>query len=252
MSAPARGRYDGMRQILHYNKRFYLLAGFAATLATAALLLQNPPAWLTVLLVGFVAATALGSASSLLVSHYIYDRSHLFAWDWLRLRVDPPARWVVLHAGLDEASPGLRRLFPAASADVLDVYDPNEMPEPSIAVARRLTPLPEPARRASAAALPLDDSAIDLALLFFVAHELRRPAARERLFHELRRVLRPGGRLGLVEHLRDWPNVLAFGPGALHFFPRREWLRLVALAGLRTVDECRLTPFVRAFFLERS
>jgi hypothetical protein len=56
----------------------------------------------------------------------------------------------------------------------------------------------------------------------------------------------------VVEHLRDLANTLAFGPGALHFLPRREWLRLAAASGLALHDEARLTPFVRAFFLARA
>lgn len=246
-----RGRYEGMLQILRYNLRFYLLSAFAAVLASGAVLARPLPAWLATTLVLFAALTLLLGASSLLVSHHIYDRSDLLGFDWLRSRVDPPARWTLLHAGLDEASPALRRLFPSAHGDVLDIFDPAEMPEPSIARARRLTPLPEPARPASFAHLPLADGAAGLVVLFFVAHELRRTGAREALFREVRRILAVGGRLVLVEQLRDLPNLLAFGPGFFHFLPRAEWLRLARLSGLAVREECRLTPFVRAFFLER-
>jgi SAM-dependent methyltransferase len=245
-----RGRYQGMLQILGYNLRFYLLSAFAAGLAAWAVLAFALPAWLAGILVLFASVTLLLGASSLLASHYLYDRSDLLRFEWLRLRVDPPGRWTLLHAGLDEASPALRQLFPAANADILDIFDPAEMPEPSIARARRLTPPPEPARPASFAALPLPDGATGLLVLFFVAHELRRREARERLFREVRRILAPGGRVVLVEQLRDGPNLLAFGPGFFHFLPRAEWLRLARFGGLAVREECRITPFVRAFFME--
>ncbi|MFD7709787.1 hypothetical protein [Streptomyces sp. NPDC059786] len=38
-----------------------------------------------------------------------------------------------------------------------------------------------------------------------------------------------------------------FGPGAWHFLPRAEWLRLAAHAGLRPTAERRLAHLVTAF-----
>ena len=253
MTAASAGRrpFEGMLQILRYNLRFYVLAGVAAALALAAASfpLSGVPAGLSV---GLAALVVLFSISSLAVAHYVYDRSALPGWAWLVPGLPaPPARWTVVHAGLDEATPALRRLFPGADGEALDIYDPADMPEPSIAVARRTTALPEPARPATHDALPVAEAECDLLVLFFVAHELRRAAAREGLFRELRRVLAPRGTLVLVEHPRDLPNLLAFGPGFLHFLPRGEWRRLADGAGLAVREEARVTPFVRVFFLER-
>jgi ubiquinone/menaquinone biosynthesis C-methylase UbiE len=170
---------------------------------------------------------------------------------------------VNIHAGLDEASVALQEMFPASEVTILDVYDADDMPEPSIARARqearsglvavsadfRSLPLADAA--ADFRSLPLADAAADLVTVIFVAHELRRREAKEAFFREVERVLKPGGRLLLVEHLRDAWNLCAFGPGAFHFFPRSEWLRVSKTAGLDLEKEFTRTPFVRVFVFRR-
>jgi SAM-dependent methyltransferase len=73
-----------------------------------------------------------------------------------------------------------------------------------------------------------------------------------RFFEELRRVLAPRGRVLVVEHLRDVPNFLAFGPGFLHFHPRREWLRVAKAANLAVTKTAKVTPWVTALLLEKA
>ncbi|MDH6121006.1 hypothetical protein ABH930_005130 [Kitasatospora sp. GAS204A] len=60
-------------------------------------------------------------------------------------------------------------------------------------------------------------------------------------------MLRPGGTLILVEHLRDAANTAVYGPGAWHFLPRSEWLRLAYGAGLVEAGERRIGGFATAF-----
>jgi SAM-dependent methyltransferase len=242
---------QGVLRILRYNRRFFALAAVAALLAGWAALRQALPPLLTFAAASFSIATLVSMSASLLVSHYVYDRSTLARWDWLATALPAaPRRWTAIHAGLDDASPALRRLFPDAAGRVLDIYDPRQMTEPSIAEARRIETPPEPATPADPAALPVDDASADLVMLYFAAHELRRAEAREAFFKELARVVAPGGCVLLVEHLCDLKNAAAFGPGALHFMRRGEWLRLAAFSQLRVGRELKLTPFVSAFVLE--
>jgi SAM-dependent methyltransferase len=249
--AGSRSQYHGLLQILAYNRPMFVKTGLACAAAALAVALLPLPRPLARLTAAGIAAALFWSASSLLVSHWIYDRSPLGRWDWLPgLFPAPPRRWASLHAGLDETFGALTGIVPAAERITLDIYDPAEMTEPSIVRARQLS-LDRGATPADFRALPLADGSEDAVFLIFAAHELRRPESRQRFFGEVARTLAPGGRVVLVEHLRDLPNFLAFGPGFLHFLPRREWLRLAAAAGLAVVADRRITPFVAVLVLAK-
>jgi SAM-dependent methyltransferase len=241
----------GVRQIVRFNWPFYALAG---ALALSALLLP------TRIMVGgpvrgaLLLAVALAwfwLVGSLAASWAVYDRSNLMTCNWLPralgIRAD---RWINVHAGLDETTPVVSGTLGGAGRS-FDIFDATEMTEPSIARARA------PALRAAESEpvdfrhLPAASGSVDAALLLLSAHELRREPPRVSLFREIHRVLRPGGRAVVAEHLRDTANVLAFGPGALHFHSRRTWLRTFATARFEVHHEFPITPFVRVFVLRR-
>jgi SAM-dependent methyltransferase len=248
----ARGRFQGVLQILRFNWPMYAGTFFAFTLVGVGTMVVplSHPLRVVVLLAIFSAGFWL--VGSLVISHYIYDRSPLYHGAWIRPALhETPARYGNLHAGFDEFSGTLRRLFPESEATVIDFFDANEMTEPSIERARRESEN-QSAIRANYRSLPLPDGELDAAFLIFAAHELRRSESRAKLFAELRRVVKPGGQILLVEHLRDGTNFLAFGPGFFHFHSRAEWLRIIAAADLTVAHEFRLTPFVRAFVLQRA
>ena len=100
--------------------------------------------------------------------------------------------------------------------------------------------------------LPLPDASCDEVFLLFAAHGVRMPERRTLLLRECRRILGEGGRIVLVEHLRDGPNFLAFGPGFLHFHSSRSWRTNIAQAGLAIERIRPLTPFVHCFVLREA
>jgi len=210
------------------------------------------PWWVNSAVIAVISATIFWSVSSLLVSHYVYDRSGLYRFDWLKgLFKLEPRRWANIHAGLDETSIVLRNLFPKSTWQVLDIYDAQTITEPSIKRARMITTSEVLARPASYHSLLLDDASCDTVFVIFTAHELRQAEARRAFFSELHRVLESCGSVILVEHLRDLANLIAFGPGFWHFLPRNEWLNAARKAGFAVVAEIKITPFVRAFHFGR-
>jgi SAM-dependent methyltransferase len=243
--------YQGVLQILQFNWRFY--GATAAVIGVALLAAPFLPRLLCVGLLIGVAPALFWMVSSLLVSHYVYDRFPLYDLSWItRALSRMPSRWLNIHCGLDETSSLLAGLFPGAAFDVVDIFDARVMTEPSIRQARRIERGAIAARPARFDDLPFDSGTFDVAFCIFAAHELRRDSQRATLFLEIARVLIPGGELVLMEHSRDWWNLLAFGPGFLHFFSQRAWRRTASKAGFGVQTELSMTPFVHVYVLRRT
>jgi hypothetical protein len=194
----------------------------------------------------------LWSAFSLVVSHHVYDRSELASGSWVKAllpkRVDT---WAAIDAGLD-GEVALDDVMKGRCIARLDVFDAVMVRAPSIRRARASTPRQHRATACTVRQLALDDASCDVIAVVFTAHEIRDSAERQRFFSEVWRALRCGGRLLLVEHLRDLPNFAAFGPGFLHFSSRSEWLLQAQRAKLRVAAETRVTPWVMALALEKA
>jgi SAM-dependent methyltransferase len=238
---------SGARRIFSYNWPIFVATWIGAALVMAWAVRSGTQAACALAL-----AACLWSLVSLAVSSYVYDYSELSAGRWALAMFDtPPETWCSIHAGLD-AELTLEGVVPGTPIAWLDVYDAELMTSPSIARARATTPQARAAVRCKPQALPLAKASCDAVFVAFTAHEIRNQEAREQFFVEVRRALRPGGRMLLVEHVRDLWNFAAFGPGFLHFVARDEWLRLAAHAGLRVAKEVRITPWVMALALEKS
>lgn len=245
--------FEGVSNIVRFNWSYYVISALAFGAATLIFSLQALPWWLrTAALCGGI-CLIFWTCSSLLVSWYVYDVAGVMRWEWLRDRLNsPPSRWANVHAGLDESTALLRRLFPGSDGVVIDIYDLATMTEPSIARARRLNPSTEPFKHGRASSLPLPDRDRDAVFLLFAAHEVRAMPDRTNLLRETNRVLNEQGRVVMVEHLRDLPNFLAFGPGFLHFHSGRSWQKSIRKAGLQIEQQNRFTPFVRCFVLRKA
>jgi SAM-dependent methyltransferase len=238
----------GVGRVVAFNWPRYVI-GLAVVLAGFVVPLPAP---LSLPMRSAAALVALLIVVSLVATWWVYDRSPLYTWRWLTdLLPADPTRYAVISSGLDEISPTLRKRFPAGQAALLDLYDPRLTREGSIRRARAMVAASAAARPSRPDALPVPTDSLDAVFVVFAAHELRHPAQRLELFTEIARTLRPGGSLLLVEHCRDAANIAAYGPGAWHFYPRREWLRLGREAALTFVDEATTTPLVRALIFRR-
>jgi len=250
-AAPARRRFQGVMQILVFNRRMYVATAAAVCVVLAAWPVAG--VWVRAILLTFAVPAAFWTLSSIAVSYYVYDCFALYDFNWMRKELaTTPKRWINIHAGLDETSELLEEVFAGAEGCVVDIYDPRTMTEPSIRQAYKRSKAARTTIGARFDALPFRDARFDAAFLIFAAHELRRHEERMRLFKEVARVLDAHGELVLMEHMRGGWNFAAFGPGALHFFSRREWLKAAAEAGFAVRREFTRTPFVRVMVLRRA
>ena len=117
MSATAdrrpRGPFDGVLQIVRYNWSLYLAAIMAAAAVVVLDVVLHPSPVVAELLIAGAVVGVFWLAASLAVSYYVYDLSSLYRWQWIRdLLGSRPHRLVNVHAGLDETSEALRRLYP--------------------------------------------------------------------------------------------------------------------------------------------
>ena len=244
----------GVRQIVRFNWPLYALAAAVLAIAPPVIARLPLPGAIRVLLFAAAGLAGFWAAASLLASWIVYDRSPLMRWDWLpRALGFKPDAWINIHSGFDESTPAVRALFGEGGGRVFDIFAPSEMTESSIARARlrRGQPADVQPEHADFRHLPVPKGTIEAALLLLSAHELRTDEARIALFTELRRVLGPGGRVVVAEHLRDAANFLAFGPGFLHFHSRRTWTRCFSRTRFDIHAEFPITPFVRVFVLRR-
>ncbi len=51
----------------------------------------------------------------------------------------------------------------------------------------------------------------------------------------------------MVEHLRDFPNFVAFTIGFTHFFSKAIWKKAFEEAGFNSIKETKFTPFMSIF-----
>lgn len=247
----ARGLFTGVANIVRFNPRFYVMAAAVFAVAAAAILLAGPRLPSALVHAGWfgIGLAAWWVVGSLLASWWIYDLSELYRWDWLERCLGPRSDvWAVAHAGFDEVTVLLQERFPDVGRKTFDFHDPERMTEPSIRRARRICPPLPGTIPVGLGPWPGEDR-FDLVLFPLSAHEWRRPAERSALLRHAADTLAEGGRIVLLEHLRDLRNFLAFGPGFLHFHSEEAWRRDWEAAGLECVGRFRVAGFLGAFVL---
>lgn len=240
--------FQGLSNIIRFNRHFFI----AALLVILLLVIGINVAGLSIqpYLIASVILAVTSLIIPLVISWYVYDASGLYQLNWVTLPHNPAI--VNINAGFDETSALLQSKFSDARLYVFDFYDAARHTELSIKRARKAYPPHPGTQLVSASKLPMDDNSIDIVFLFLSAHEIRDREERIVFFSEAKRILKPGGKIYVTEHLRDLPNFLAYNIGFFHFHSRSAWQQSFEKSGLAIEQEIKNNPFITTFVLTKN
>lgn len=242
-----RRSFQGVLNILSFNRHFYIAGLGVLALIIASYILIG---WSNVLFWLIVTSFIYGLIMPLIVSAYVYDFSGYYNFAWLNncsVSDSSTNRIVNINAGFDETSFIIKSKFPQSDLQVFDFYNAERHTEPAIVRARKVSLVYPNTRQIKTDSIPLKDKSVDIIFLLSAAHEIRSENEKVQFLRECYRVCKPNGKLIMVEHLRDFPNFLAFSIGFTHFFSRSTWQKSFKEAGFLSIQEIKFTPFMSIF-----
>jgi len=246
-----RKKFQGVLNILSFNRHFYIAGlGILTVLITSRLIIEWPDFAFWLVIVAFL----YGLIMPLIISAYVYDFSGYYNFRWLQklIRPDEQVKLIInIHAGFDETSFIIKNKFPASDLTVFDFYNARQHTEPAIKRARKVSLVYPNTQHISSNSIPIDDNAADIVFLLSAVHEIRSHEEKVVFLKECYRLCKPGGQVIMVEHLRDFPNFLAFTVGFTHFFSRSTWKNAFECAGFSLFQETKFTPFMSIFKCSR-
>ena len=242
-----RKKFQGVLNILSFNRHFYIIGCIVLGLITMSWILFN---WSNLLYYIIVSGFTYGLLMPLIISAYVYDFSGYYDFEWLKDCNIPDSnskKIININAGFDETSFILKRHFPKSDLQVFDFYNPKQHTESAIVRARKASLVYPKTQQINTDTIPLEEKSTDVIFLLSAAHEIRSFREKVSFLKECRRVCKPGGKVIMIEHLRDLPNFLAFSIGFTHFFSRNTWEKAYIEAGFTLIEETKFTPFISIF-----
>ncbi|MFT6337996.1 MAG: ubiquinone/menaquinone biosynthesis C-methylase UbiE [Halioglobus sp.] len=242
-----RRKFQGVLNILSFNRHFYYFGFAALILILAGLYFLELPSILSILvIVGF----AYGLLMPLIVSAYVYDYSGYYDLQWLDDFITEKTKAmniININAGFDETSFLIKNKLINSHLKVYDFYNEAQHTEPAIVRARKVSLTYPNTQQIKSDHIPLENNSTDILFLLSAAHEIREFGEKVDFLKECRRTLKPNGKIIMVEHLRDTPNFLAFTIGFNHFFSKKVWKSALINAGFSNINEKKFTPFMSIF-----
>lgn len=243
--------FQGVLNILSFNRHFYYFGLIVlAALIASQLFIEWPTILFWIIIISFI----YGLLMPLLVSAYVYDFSGYYYFQWLSglpYKQPDPKEIVNINAGFDETSFILKEKFPGAELKVFDFYNAERHTELAIIRARKVSLTYPNTQQIASDAIPVKEGTVDMVFLLSAAHEIRSHKEKVAFLKECNRICKSDGKVIMVEHLRDFPNFIAFTVGFTHFFSRSTWKKAFLSAGFSKCEETKFTPFMSIFKCSR-
>jgi ubiquinone/menaquinone biosynthesis C-methylase UbiE len=242
-----RRNFQGVLNILSFNRHFYVFGLIVLAIIIISFLYFS---WSTLLLWIIILSFLYGLIMPLIVSAYVYDFSGYYNFEWLKKYnfTDVQGKQILnINAGFDETSFIIKKHFPKSDLQVYDFYNSKQHTEPAIVRARKVSLVYPNTQQIASNVIPLKDNSVDLIFLLSAAHEIRSQDEKIQFLRECHRVCKPTAQIIMIEHLRDFPNFLAFTIGFTHFFSKSTWEKAFKEAGFTTFEEQKFTPYMSIF-----
>lgn len=229
--------YQGVRNHIHDHWPGYAAYTTVSLLLLLAIWIMGSQGWWAFAL--FAAALLLLlfyflAAGLLLVRRQSQspDLAYLFELG----QIKPTDRFVQMDVGRRDAGIFLSHRLTTGKVSVIDLYNPQLTPDPSLWRARQrlLHPRSDPRLVWLDGALdliPLPDNSAPAVILVDTLGQFVQAGDRRRLLAEAYRILTPGGRLLLSERTRTLTNWLALGPAANRLPEAAYWRDMLREAG---------------------
>ena len=242
-----RRSFQGVLNILSFNRHFYVIGLIVLALIIGSkFIIKWPDSLLWLIILAFL----YGLLMPLFVYAYVFDFSGFYNFDWLKKMniEDTKDKFNLnINAGFDETSYIIESILPQSTLQVYDFYNARQHTEPAIVRARKVSLVYPNTEQINSNSIPLADNSVDNIFLLSAIHEIREHDEKVQFLKECRRVCKPTGKVIVVEHLRDFPNFLAFTIGFTHFFSKATWKMAFEKAGFTVFKETKFTPFMSIF-----
>lgn len=167
-----------------------------------------------------------------------YDADQLLVTEALfsMSQAQPGDNLASVDLGLRIPAVALSRHLTTGRITVIDVFNPQLTGGKELARARKQAPSYKMDPRLDwfdgrINLLPLPDNSVSAVFMPLILSEFSQHGDRQTLLREIKRILRPNGRLLVAEQNTSWLNWLSLDPGSSRLLPTEYWRRLLLDAG---------------------